>query len=90
MLSRTVFGIAANALNILAIAVLGLRGKKRRAAGWAVYLGGQCCWMLFALAGRVYELLPLSLCASAVAVRNLVSLGRRMHNGNGCHDITNP
>ena len=76
---RIALGIAASCINLLAMFILGRRGKRRRLEGWCIYILSQACWIAYALVGHLYEILLLNLGATAIAVDNLWSLRHRMH-----------
>jgi hypothetical protein len=59
--------------------ILGRRGKQRRWYGWLLYILSQVAWSVYAIHGHLYEMLVLSVGATAIAIENIVSLSHRMH-----------
>jgi hypothetical protein len=75
---HVILGLIASGVNLAAMFILGRRGKARRWYGWFLYIFSQIAWAVYAIHGHLYEMLVLSVGATAIAIENLWSLNRRM------------
>jgi uncharacterized membrane protein YoaK (UPF0700 family) len=74
-----IIGLLASAVNLVAMFILGRRGKVKRKEGWIIYIVSQLLWLTYAIFGHLYEMFLLNFGAMAIAIENLWVLNKRIH-----------